>query len=144
MELDRSLYRQLICEKIPLNSNIITNTPFISKIKATISIDDYITRILKYAKCSDIAFILSMIYLRRIQNTFGNEVYNKHSFHRLYISSIVVATKFIDDDYCNNKYYAAVGGINVKELNLLEISFLSYIKFDLYVTHDELVDIFNI
>ena len=45
----------------------------------------------------------------------------------------MLAAKFFDDRYYNNEYYSRVGGISKKEINLLEIEFLNYINFTLYV-----------
>lgn len=45
----------------------------------------------------------------------------------------MLAAKFFDDRYYNNEYYSKVGGIQNKEINLLEIEFLNYINFNLYV-----------
>ena len=40
--------------------------------------------------------------------------------HRLLITSIMLASKFFDDVYYNNAYYARVGGISNSEVNSLE------------------------
>lgn len=45
----------------------------------------------------------------------------------------MLAAKFYDDQYYNNEYYSRVGGITKKEINELEIEFLNYINFNLYV-----------
>jgi hypothetical protein len=45
----------------------------------------------------------------------------------------MVAAKFFDDVYYNNEYFAKVGGISNKELNALEIEFLNYLNFNLFV-----------
>ncbi|CAN1246856.1 CYCP3-1 [Linum grandiflorum] len=37
--------------------------------------------------------------------------------HRLLITSIMLAAKFVDDAFFNNAYYARVGGISTGELN---------------------------
>ena len=42
----------------------------------------------------------------------------------------------MEDKYYKNDYYAKVGGINVKELNKLEIEFLAMIEFHLFVDWD--------
>ena len=52
---------------------------------------------------------------------------------RLLITGVMLAAKFYDDRYYNNDYYSKVGGVAKKELNELEIEFLNYINFNLYV-----------
>jgi hypothetical protein len=48
----------------------------------------------------------------------------------------MAAAKFFDDRYYNNEYYAKVGGISNKELNILEIEFLKFINFQLFIGSD--------
>ncbi|XP_044505331.1 cyclin-U4-1-like isoform X2 [Mangifera indica] len=65
-------------------------------------------------------------YLERIFNSF--------TVHRLLITSVLVSAKFMDDIYCNNAFYAKVGGISTAEMNLLEVDFLFGLGFHLNVT----------
>ena len=53
------------------------------------------------------------------------------------IISLLAATKFFDDRYYENSYYAKVGGLKNSELNALEALFLQLINFQLYVTSEE-------
>jgi len=52
------------------------------------------------------------------------------------ITSVMLATKFFDDETFNNLYYAKVGGLQVSELNQLEEKFLSLIDFSLTIQSD--------
>ncbi|GMJ01140.1 cyclin p1;1 [Hibiscus trionum] len=99
----------------------------------TISIRNYIDRIFKYAGCSPSCFLVAYIYVDRfVQQT---EVHlTSLNVHRLLITSVLVATKFIDDAFFNNAYYARVGGVTTAELNSLEMSFLFSLDFRLQVT----------
>ena len=46
----------------------------------------------------------------------------------------MLAAKIYDDKYYNNQYYAIIGGIKVKELNLLEKVFLQSLEYKLFVS----------
>lgn len=46
----------------------------------------------------------------------------------------MIASKFVDDVFLTNEYYAHIGGICAEELNRLEIEFLDAICFSLFVT----------
>ncbi|KAG4189173.1 hypothetical protein ERO13_A08G210700v2 [Gossypium hirsutum] len=59
--------------------------------------------------------------------------------HRLLITSVMVAAKFMDDQHYNNAYYAKVGGISREEMNRLEMRFLFDLDFRLNVT----TEVFN-
>lgn len=100
-----------------------------------ISIRNYLERIRKYFHCSVECFVFSLIYIDRIIQS-ANFVVNSHNIHRLILTSVMLATKFFDDCYYVNSYYADVGGIPVGELNSLEINFLISIDFNLHVDPD--------
>ncbi|KAJ7977402.1 Cyclin [Quillaja saponaria] len=96
----------------------------------TLSIRNYIDRIFKYSGCSPSCFVVAHIYLERfLQSTEAN--LTSLNVHRLLITSIMLAAKFIDDAFFKNVYYAKVGGVSTAELNKLEISFLFSIDFRL-------------
>ncbi|XP_022758225.1 cyclin-U3-1-like [Durio zibethinus] len=98
----------------------------------TISIQQYIDRIFKYAGCSPSCFLVAYIYVDRfVQQT---DVHlTSLNVHRLLITSVMIAAKFIDDACFNNAYYARVGGVSTAELNRLEMKFLFSLDFRLQV-----------
>jgi len=49
------------------------------------------------------------------------------------IAAVMLAAKFFDDFYYSNEYFAKIGGITNKEMNVLEIEFLNAINFSLHV-----------
>lgn len=49
----------------------------------------------------------------------------------------MIAAKFFDDVFYSNSFYASVGGIRTKEINLLELQFLTLLDYNLYVTPRE-------
>jgi len=50
--------------------------------------------------------------------------------YRLFITSIVVAAKFLDDKYYKNSYYASVGGIPISTMNEMEVEMLKMLNFN--------------
>ncbi|XP_039042719.1 cyclin-U4-1-like [Hibiscus syriacus] len=102
--------------------------------RPTISIQNYLDRIYKYANCSPSCFIVAYVYLDRFSQRQPSFPINSFNVHRLLITSVMVAAKFMDDMYYNNAYYAKVGGINTMEMNFLEVDFLFGLGFKLHVT----------
>ncbi|CAN6461133.1 unnamed protein product [Victoria cruziana] len=102
--------------------------------KPVISIQSYLERIFRYANCSPSCFIVAYIYLDRFVSRQPAIPITSYNVHRLLITSVLVAAKFMDDLYYNNAYYAKVGGICTQEMNCLEIDFLFGIGFQLNVT----------
>lgn len=62
----------------------------------TLSIRQYIDRIFKYSGCSPSCFIVAHIYIDRFIQRM-NVPLTSLNIHRLLITSVVVAAKFIDD-----------------------------------------------
>ncbi|KAM2616303.1 hypothetical protein TB2_030720 [Malus domestica] len=103
-----------------------------------LSIRQYIDRICKYSGCSPSCFVVAQIYLDRYLQCMQVHL-TSFNVHRLLITSVMLAAKFMDDAFFNNAYYAKVGGVSTAELNRLEIKFLFTIDFRLQVT----IEIFN-
>ncbi|CAN6486821.1 unnamed protein product [Victoria cruziana] len=102
--------------------------------KPTISIRSYLERIFRYANCSPSCFVVAYIYLDRFAGRQPETPITSYNVHRLLITSVMVAAKFLDDLYYNNAYYAKVGGVSTTEMNCLEVDFLFSLGFQLNVT----------
>lgn len=63
-------------------------------------------------------------------------ILTKYNIHRLLFTSILIATKYNEDIIYDNLFYSKIAGITIKELLILENSFLEIIDFDLYVSND--------
>ncbi|GAU23356.1 hypothetical protein TSUD_334030 [Trifolium subterraneum] len=101
----------------------------------TLSVRKYIDRICKYSACSPSCFVVAHIYMDRFLHHTEIKL-TSLNVHRLLITSIMLAAKFMDDAFFNNAYYAKVGGVSTSELNRLEMSFLFGIDFRLQVSVD--------
>ncbi|XP_047340823.1 cyclin-U4-1-like [Impatiens glandulifera] len=102
--------------------------------RPSISIQSYLERIFKYANCSPSCFVVAYVYLDRFAQRQPSLPINSFNVHRLLITSVMVAAKFMDDMYYNNAYYGKVGGISTEEMNFLEVDFLFGLGFHLNVT----------
>lgn len=111
--------------------------------KPEIGVRRYAERIYRYAGCSPACFVVAYAYLDRLaappQDDAGGEevAVDSYSVHRLLITSVMVAAKFMDDIHYNNAYFARVGGVEVREMNGLELEFLFALRFRLNVTPDD-------
>jgi len=102
-----------------------------------ISIIKYVDRIVSYAPCTVECFVVALLYLGRIRRYQGHVFINKNTAHRLFLTSVLLASKYCDDVCYTNKYYARVGGLSCTELNSLEIEFLFRCQFDCNITPEE-------
>ena len=85
-----------------------------------ISIQAYLERIEKYANCSPSCFVISVIYIDRLcrHSVMSLSLLN---IHRIIITAVCIAAKFLDDSYYPNLFFSQLGGIPLKELNNLEV-----------------------
>lgn len=100
----------------------------------SISVEKYVERIFKYANCSPSCLVVAYAYLDRFTHHQPGLPITSLNVHRLLITSVMVAAKFLDDEYYNNAYYAKVGGVSTLEMNRLELEFLFRLGFRLQVT----------
>ncbi|CAK9328538.1 unnamed protein product [Citrullus colocynthis] len=110
------------------------NSAFHGLTRPSISLQSYLERIFKYANCSNSCFIVAYVYLDRFAQRQPLLPINSYNVHRLLITSVLVAAKFMDDLCYNNAFYARVGGISTREINFLEVDFLFGLGFHLNVT----------
>ncbi|KAI4979418.1 hypothetical protein ZWY2020_016171 [Hordeum vulgare] len=111
--------------------------------KPEIGVRRYAERIYRYAGCSPACFVVAYAYLDRLASPSPEEedaaaavAVDSYSVHRLLITSVMVAAKFMDDMHYNNAYFARVGGVELREMNGLELEFLFALRFRLNVTPD--------
>ncbi|GJD12928.1 Cyclin-U4-1 [Galdieria sulphuraria] len=103
----------------------------------SISVLDYLLRMFKYAFCSRSCFIIAIVYLERVAAKERAYQLTCLNVHRLLITSLMLAAKYLDDIYYNNAYYAKVGGVSLGEMNLLELELLEALNFSLAVDKKE-------
>ncbi|KAH3742629.1 cyclin-dependent protein [Pelomyxa schiedti] len=100
-----------------------------------IQLEDYIERIEKHSGCSEAVLIAALVYIDRLIVARVLTL-TEMNVHRVLWSCIVVAHKFFEDEYFTNKYYSAVGGIPVPEMNLLERNVLTLLHHELFVSEE--------
>lgn len=92
------------------------------------------------ACASPTSLVLALLYLDRLRRN-NPDYLNTITSTDLFLVSLLVANKFLHDDgeedEVFNDEWASSGGIDTKELNRLEIGFLSAIDWRIYVANDE-------
>ena len=97
----------------------------------SISLFDYLKRILTFIKLDFSTLIIAMIYIDRIckEKVFLNEF----NIHRILVIAIYIAYTYNEDQTFDNDYLSLVSGINKEEMVTLEEDFLELIEFKLFV-----------
>ncbi|PSS14429.1 Cyclin-U1-1 like [Actinidia chinensis var. chinensis] len=100
----------------------------------SIRIGKYLERIYKYTDCSPSCFVVGYVYIDRLVHKHPNSLVVSLNVHRLLVTSIMVASKMLDDVHFNNAFYARVGGVSNSELNRLELELLFLLDFGVTVS----------
>jgi hypothetical protein len=122
-----SNYKEIIIKqsKMCFSANTIPN----------ISLYEYIIRIQKYSLTEKNTLILSIIYIDRLCK-IGNIVLTYYNIHRILFTAVLLAIKYNEDEFYDNKYYAEIAGIKPCELQFLEYSFFCICNLNLYVSDE--------
>ena len=108
----------------------------------------YISRMLKYSRCSPCNLVVAVVYLERLKKAVregqqgspcGDRVLRltSHSTQRLLLTAVMLACKFLDEPVVKNRQWGLIGDLSVTEMNELELDFLWALKFSLNITRDE-------
>ncbi len=102
----------------------------------TISLKDYLERVISYSKIENNTLITSLIYIDRLcQKT--NLILTPYNMHRIIFTSILLSLKYNEDTLYSFSFYSKIAGVNVKELKSLESEFIKLIDFSLYVEAEQ-------
>ena len=101
-----------------------------------ISIKDYLIRIQTYSGIEKSTLILSLILIDHICKK-SDLILTYFNIHRVLFGSILISIKFNEDSYYDNKFYAEIAGVKLKELKIIEESFFQLNDFNVYVDFQE-------
>lgn len=97
----------------------------------------WVTTILTTTQVSKEVILLALMFIYRLKK-FNPSVSGKRgSEFRLLTIALMLGNKFLDDNTYTNKTWAEVSGISVMEIHIMEVEFLSNMRYDLYVSKEE-------
>lgn len=105
---------------------------FNAKKPPSIKLEKYVSRIMSLSKCEENTIIHALVLIDSLCEK-NNIFLTKVNIHRILITSVVIAIKYLEDIYFSNNYYSKVGGISLKDLNQYEVEFLKMLDFNVYV-----------
>ncbi|KAJ0052354.1 hypothetical protein Pint_00172 [Pistacia integerrima] len=97
------------------------------------TIQSYLERIFRYTRAGPSVYLVAYVYIDRFCQANPGFRINARNVHRLLITTIMVASKYVEDMNYRNSYFARVGGLTTNELNKLELDFLFLMGFKLHV-----------
>ena len=108
---------------------------FSAKSIPKISIYDYLMRIQTYSRIDKNSLIISLIYIDRICE-IGHITLTYYNIHRILFTSVIIAIKYNEDNFFDNKFYSEIAGVKLHELNILENTFVQKCNFTFYISDD--------
>ncbi|XP_022158574.1 cyclin-U2-1-like [Momordica charantia] len=97
------------------------------------SIQSYLERIFCYTRAGPSVYVVAYVYIDRFCQLNPEFRITLRNVHRLLITTIMVASKYVEDMNYRNSYFARVGGLTRKEMNQLELDFLFMMGFKCHV-----------
>ena len=125
----------------PLQLDQRNLTVFDSHEIPNITMQNYLTRIMTYARTSSRSLIMSLSYIDIIVNERANNMtVTRHNVHRLMLVSLMIASKFYNDIYYDNKTWSRIGGVSLEEINRLEHNFLRLMEYRVHIHVDRFIN----
>lgn len=129
-------------------------THFTASFPPQITIDAYLFHLMKNVRTAPAIVIYMLVYIERIiavleknyQRQSGKDVpflMTSFNAHRLVLTAFLLAHKYCEDCRYSTSRMAKIGGLHPKELLKLEVEFLKFLKFELYVSEEEFIKYHN-
>ncbi|KAH3756992.1 cyclin, N-terminal domain protein [Pelomyxa schiedti] len=99
-----------------------------------VSVEWYLGRIVQYSGSTFSSMVASVVLIERALDSNPDFRLTNGNIHRVVLASVLISSKFFEDQFYPNSYYARVGGVSDQEMNELELAFLALVRFDLYIT----------
>ncbi|KAI0126131.1 hypothetical protein BJ170DRAFT_583837 [Xylariales sp. AK1849] len=100
----------------------------------------FVSQVLTSTRLPSTTILLGLNYLAKRVNTLnaqGNFKITEGQVWRMLTVSLLLASKFLDDNTFQNRSWSEVSGIAVRELNTMESEWLCHIDWTLYVNLDK-------
>eukprot|EP00300_Choanocystis_sp_HF-7_P034100 c46636_g1_i1.p1 GENE.c46636_g1_i1~~c46636_g1_i1.p1 ORF type:complete len:317 (-),score=58.82 c46636_g1_i1:17-967(-) len=98
---------------------------------------DYLDRLREWIVCGPESYIGAFCLLKRLEQIDAIPPITQRTVHRIFLTCLVLAVKYIEDETLSNKDFAKVGCVTVAELNRMECDALIALGFDATVLPSE-------
>ena len=100
----------------------------------------YVSQVLSSTRLPRTTILLALYYLSirmTMLSASGRYITGSGQVYRMLTTSLLLGSKFLDDNTFQNRSWSEVSNIPVAELNVLEIEWLLAIKWDMHVNADD-------
>ncbi|MCJ1310099.1 hypothetical protein MMC25_003760 [Agyrium rufum] len=115
------------------------STPLALEAVPSMGFRKWVTTILSTTQVTQNVILLALMFIYRLKKLNPTVKGKPGSEFRLLTVALMLGNKFLDDNTYTNKTWAEVSGISVQEIHIMEVEFLSNMKYTLYVSDQEWV-----
>jgi hypothetical protein len=106
--------------------------PLVSDAVPTTGFRKWVATILTTTQVAQNVIILALLFIYRLKLTNPSVKGRPGSEYRLLTVALMLGNKFLDDNTYTNKTWAEVSGISVQEVHIMEVEFLSNMRYSLF------------
>lgn len=103
----------------------------------SIGFTKWVTTILSTTQVGKNVVLLALMFIYRLKQVNPDVSGKKGSEFRLLTIALMLGNKFLDDNTYTNKTWAEVSGISVNEIHIMEVEFLSNMRYNLYASETQ-------
>jgi cyclin-like protein len=136
----------MLLELIAINDEVPPKgvlTRFHSRAPPTISVRDYLNRLIFHATLSPPLLLATVYYIDRLCALYPAFTITSLTVHRFLITAATVAAKGLSDSFWTNHTYSRVGGVSTHELAMLELDFLGRLDWGIIPKAEVLEDYYR-
>ncbi|OAP63105.1 hypothetical protein AYL99_02332 [Fonsecaea erecta] len=124
-------YAENLPEDAPVDRGLLPDTI------PSIGFRKWVTTIISTTQVGKNVILLALLFIYRLKK-FNPSVSGKRgSEFRLLTVALMLGNKFLDDNTYTNKTWAEVSGISVTEIHIMEVEFLSNMRYALYASAEK-------
>lgn len=97
----------------------------------------WVNSILSTTQVTQNVILLALLFVYRLKSTNPKVNGSPGSEYRLLTVALMLGNKFLDDNTYTNKTWAEVSGIPVKEIHVMEVEFLSNMRYGLLTSAEQ-------
>ncbi|KAL9000289.1 MAG: hypothetical protein Q9169_001006 [Polycauliona sp. 2 TL-2023] len=111
--------------------------PLVFEAVPTMGFRKWVVSILSTTQVSQNVILLALMFIYRLKKLNPGVKGKLGSEFRLFTVALMLGNKFLDDNTYTNKTWADVSGIPVQEIHIMEVEFLSNMRYTLYASEAE-------
>jgi Cyclin len=127
----------------PLEALELEERVFFSKQRQPFSLESYMERVVDHVSSRPV-LVTALVLIDRLFNNNQNLALSDMNVHRIVITAILLASKFLEDEPYAQEFYRQAGGVpSIEELNQLEAFFLHQLDWKILVSGQLYADYYN-